>query len=626
MSPTTDSSGTFEPEWLRVDNDEAVLVEMRNQFGPKGEPLFRIGFRCWIPCIEAGSDAEWVAELDRIKMEGREITIMWPMEVNIKNFAVTDDDGTSLLKQSSLIKIASNTSNTNNNEDPENSKRLSIQSSEEKTNQVIENSDDETLAIPLSSSFERKSTSVNFILPQNLSITSGQQRTKTNLASPATVGLSSPSDVNEQRYISLYNEKPAADPVIHHCTQNDDDTVGPKQSVWTQPHGVIASENVSSMALSEEEGEKIHGKADSRVEHPMTDQNLPDLSNQYDKEKSELSKSNTRESRSLRGISSADTESTFDSGIPPAVKDQSSPSSSVECLNLSHPCSDIPEQEGDINDGREEIIPGLVFQPVSPPLTSTAILPEPIKVQAQVKDAKLGGGVSKSAEELLKELEETREELRAVRDQVLLQDIQLTKATNQLKDVEKGLHSAVSDVLRPALESLGVMNDSEACEVVSSNSTLSSCNGDANMTQAVADRGKKLKRKHKQKQTKNCAGPPKKLRKEFPCPTKYELERRVMCIVDNANLTVKKVVNEALPVLFTAEELGTCCLFGPRIRKTNPPDNSQQPQPDNSQRPPLDSERLNALINRCWKRFGGNAAWYDDFKEASKKKMVQFRK
>ncbi|KAJ8669337.1 hypothetical protein QAD02_000596 [Eretmocerus hayati] len=141
-------------------------------------------------------------------------------------------------------------------------------------------------------------------------------------------------------------------------------------------------------------------------------------------------------------------------------------------------------------------------------------------------------------------------------------------------------------------------------------------------------RGKKRKRGHSEK----VLALSKKRRTIFPLPTTWKLSEKIETICSNRGLkTVRKVANEAIPELFTQEELASCCPMGTKKsdRKRSNPDAADRSNPHSANRPgrpPLDAERLNALISRCWTRFSKDPNWYDDFKEALKYQMRLARK
>ncbi|KAJ8685886.1 hypothetical protein QAD02_021679 [Eretmocerus hayati] len=59
---------------------------------------------------------------------------------------------------------------------------------------------------------------------------------------------------------------------------------------------------------------------------------------------------------------------------------------------------------------------------------------------------------------------------------------------------------------------------------------------------------------------------------------------------------VEKVVNEALPLMFSEEELRSSCLFGRRKIDKELRDKDEEPK----DRPPLDPDMLNALIRELF--------------------------
>ncbi|KAJ8683709.1 hypothetical protein QAD02_019501 [Eretmocerus hayati] len=68
-----------------------------------------------------------------------------------------------------------------------------------------------------------------------------------------------------------------------------------------------------------------------------------------------------------------------------------------------------------------------------------------------------------------------------------------------------------------------------------------------------------------------------------------------LAIVDNPKLTIEKVINGALPLMFTEKELRSSCLFGRRKLDEEPKDKEKEPQ---DQRP-LDQDRLTALLGHA---------------------------
>ncbi|KAJ8676979.1 hypothetical protein QAD02_012766 [Eretmocerus hayati] len=73
-------------EWLKVDDNQAVLFEMKNKWDQKtGKSLYRIGFRSWLLLkdMKEASDQQWVEEMARHGENGDDLRIMWPIELNV---------------------------------------------------------------------------------------------------------------------------------------------------------------------------------------------------------------------------------------------------------------------------------------------------------------------------------------------------------------------------------------------------------------------------------------------------------------------------------------------------------------------------------------------------------------
>ncbi|KAJ8686133.1 hypothetical protein QAD02_021927 [Eretmocerus hayati] len=287
------------------------------------------------------------------------------------------------------------------------------------------------------------------------------------------------------------------------------------------------------------------------------------------------------------------------SGSPRRSSNQ--PDIEANVFDKINPCgantSTEPNNESE-TDCNAEVSPTSTPSPPALP-SSSPHMPgnhQNIKVQVTAQTVDDGSrGEAISIDALREELRETREELDSTRKELdnTRKELGMLKSGlfNSIADLENKACSSFTSGIKKCLRTLVYWID-PACDFCPLETVTASteCTLDASQesNSSLVRGGVEKKRKRQSNKTSAC--PPKKRRKVFPLPTKAELDKRVKAIVDNTNSTTKKIANEALPILFTPEELGRSCLFGPRRRDDAPR------SPD--ERPPLDPERLNASLSK----------------------------
>ncbi|KAJ8672507.1 hypothetical protein QAD02_003766 [Eretmocerus hayati] len=622
-------------EWLAVDNSQAVLIQLMNKWNTDGDPLYRIGFRCWLLIPQCETDTEWKAAIAAHIKDETEVKIMWPVDCNVKSaketlkvltcaksqpvkFEATVVKilayGEISLMKTKLINKANLGTTTPKKEDRKVTARKNkmqdenVKASQRQPKKQV----GKAKSVPSKRSEEDKQVKLeklsaakaarralvevkgNAEATKRVQLSDNEPGTDKDAAADSSATDNSSNDDVRDMEASSKNEFEGKN------YDSDDEIVLPQmtsvpksQTNLMKGNRKLASVRKRILLPFDDEDAMVADPPAELIDKVGDD----DADLLLDSEQSEHSK----KPEELDGGEKATCSANIDNGSEQQI--QISP---VDVHQLPHmgPIHDTSQPadggvEQTVPIRKEPTIPERTANDISDadaaattPSVSTACESRATNSQDQnsgsIPENQARPVSDLSREELLKLLQKKDEELKARDQLVTFWKSKCSKMQEYAKRFATKFDEGMTRYLRPMYMDTDE-EPNQSCE--RSSSSLDSSDEavqPSDVSIHVSGTGGKKRRRDRSDKVLPLA---KKRRTTFPLPTTWKLSEKIESICSNRHLkTVRKVANLAIPELFTQEELRNCC--------------------------PMGNKR-----NRCWTRFSKDPNWYEDFKAAMKYQM-----